>query len=470
MKFAFFVKPFPEESPFSILMRLKEKLAFNDEEFSKYVLDNRNISLKIIEGRIDLDHFKRIFGDFFSVSNEEWFSKYNLLFQFKSYTNESRFRSLLNYNHKSLNTFRFESGESSGCYIKYCKKCLEDDFQQFHNYFLRKNHQLIGVYVCLKHKIPLKYFKLIKVNKNSISTIIIRDLIDSDAVKDFELLDFNNFYRLSKNAVNAYKVSLSPNEGKYTFIHTNYVDKNGRVDYSGLARDLWNYYGAFLAELESIYFHVKIDEKLIKSTFMLKSSIYDPVLCLLLFQLNDELIWYPELKPVNKLFKKISHCQNLVCKYYSVKNAILIEVKKWHRDNYTAYYSCSNCKMVYSKSYFKEKESNKIRIIEYGNLFLEALKDLVNSKTSMAKMTRTLGIHNVTIFRQLALNSIEHGYLIRKPESTKRKLKYRKVFDSLLDSGIKISKARLLKEYKKEFEYLRMYDHAYYIDRLKYLP
>ena len=41
-------------------------------------------------------------------------------------------------------------------YLKFCHRCMEDDFEKYGEYYWHRIHQVPGVLVCPKHKIPLE--------------------------------------------------------------------------------------------------------------------------------------------------------------------------------------------------------------------------------------------------------------------------------------------------------------------------
>jgi len=464
--FGFFVIPFEGEAPFSILMRLKEQLAFNDNEFAKYVLNSRVIGKKTIEGRIDIDHFRKIFGKHFKLSNEEWLQKYSLLSQLESYVSPKRYLSLEVYTFKVLKAYGFRYPESSGAYLKYCPRCLSEDYDKYFNYFLRRSHQLIGVYTCDKHETPLARINLSYVGR-SIGTLKISEIVSLKEHSLFQLNNLDAFNRLTRNAIYLNDNPITTKNHKAKFINSNYVNNSSITDYRRIALDLKNYYGSFLQELEKIYFGQEINQKFLKNSFKALNTFYDPILCLLLYQMNKELQTYPKFNPLKSIFEEVSPCINNVCTEKGQNVSKLIKIKKWHRSNYAAYYKCPICTMTYSKSYFKSKESTKIRIIDYGSIFLSRLHLLVKAQVPMNQIKQELGIHNVTIERLAVINGFDISYLSRFKKSLDKKRMYRKLFDELLNSGIKISKDRLLEHHRKEFEFIRMYDYAYYYKYLK---
>lgn len=467
----YFVKIFPGEAPYSYLMRLKENLCFSDQEFCKYVLNKNRITAKIIYGIVDFQHLKKTFSKFIEETEVEWIEKHTLLNYLINFIPRNNIDVFDTFHLGRSHLERFFSIEKDPV-IKFCPQCIQEDFLKYDNYIIKKHHQLIGNYICIRHNIPL-FYRDINKNNRTIQCIKIKELLNLENSQQYEINDFNNFQLLSQTVNKLFYKPEPLKDFKSQYIPQAYQSNNWNIAYDDLIFHLNLYYGDFIKEIEKLHYGRPLDIVMLKSIFHLRYKSIDPILLLLLLNFNlniPESIKGREPENSGIIVANKIECINTTCEYHGRVNPTLVELKKGHHNNYTAYYKCDNCAIVFTKSYFSTHHSEKMRIIEYGNLFLNELEKLLQKETLPHLIRQQLEIHESTILRLAVLNDFNYKYIEDRIIKNKKVLKNIALFDDLLDSSLRITKELIFKKFKKEYKYLRMYYYPYYHFTLRNIP
>lgn len=478
---AYFPKPFPNELWYSVLCRLKHNIGYTDRIFSKCILNDRLIFLKVLLGFIDYNHLVQISYGYLPLTVPDIIKNHTIIPYMKNFIgkNYDWILSEDTYNSpvKSLIT-NFINDHQSRAEIKYCRSCIEENERKYGIPYLLTHHQLPGYHICHIHHEVLTIKGISKRRANTIKLLDIENLIKEESNSYCPLLKSKNqLLRLSKLT---FELWQNPNRNLLNEIQKDifelYEDnslKTKRLEYGHLIRDLKLANGEFLNYyLKEFGNHVTY-EKLISKLFNENLKIKPPFLTCLVKLLLDHLKNskdIPNFKPDKKALtfgKGPYQCLNKVCSSFGNYEAVMVDFFKGKRKNITAKFECVKCGNIYTKSIFPNGKEGKAKITTHGQITISKLRVVAKNCKSFGELKKMFGLHEATLVRLIAINNLECQALDKSIQSN-QKLQYcQKLISDLILSGISISKNYLFKYYKKECDYIRFNNYKWYLDNIK---
>lgn len=458
----YFIRPLKDELWYSILCRCSYFFNLNSKEFLK-LIGKTSFPKTTLIGEPDYQIYSNTFGYNFDFWLNDIQNKHTLLPSLKTFINPKKLQDLEKANKLPSSIYRFNN-EST---IKYCPKCIRERKKATMHYYFTVTEQLWGYLVCPKHEIPLKFLKL-PIWNNGIGLININDLIkDKSKTMTYPISSFLSTYkRLSAQAVKIFKNQNLLLSVRKNNINSFYLGDANYYDWNVLSDHLQLYYGQeFLKNLKKIYDELSLDSEYLRKEFSSIKYIYNPILLLLIYDFFENLELYPQniIEKKRVFTKENQECINKTCDYFGEKTAKLQRIKSRSSNNLIGYFKCNQCHMLYSLSYFTNKSLSKSpRIIEFGTLFIDQLKIYVKEDIIISRIKNLLGIHETTIIKLVDDLNLTYNYWDDIIKKNKRLQVSIKLVNDLIESEIKISKARIFSHYKNHLDYIRFYDRKSY--------
>lgn len=459
----YFVKIFPGEAPYSYLMRLKENLGYNDTDFASLILNKRKISQQIILGQLDFEHFRNTFRYLNKTNLENWVNSNTLLSYCKNFANKRYFEWDILNNSKFTKKHNYLLHFNGRPVIKFCKDCYLENYKKFNNYFLLKKNQLPAVFICLKHKKPLYYVDIYKTS-NSVEAIQISEILQAPRLKQFNLTNINFFSELASNSTDLYENPAQLENIRDYYLNLYYLEETNRADFKSLSLNLKTYFGDFLDEINILVGNINIEEDMLNKEFVPYKNFYNPILCLLVHQLN-KIYHANDLLPPDcqkYLLPKTDICINNICLNYKETTANLIKINPSPQKDVTGVYKCNECLMTYSKYYYNGNMIAPPEVINYGSPFITKLNILIENGSSPKEISKLFGLLENTILKLMKSLNPENPELDKYLEKHRELIKCRETLDYLFLTNDPINLDLFFKKHHRELNYVKNHDEDFY--------
>lgn len=296
-------------------------------------------------------------------------------------------------------------------YLKFCPKCMQDDIKIYGEYYWHRLHQVPGVLVCPKHKIPLENSTVSISYDRPLLVVPSKDNCPQNTIT-YNEDTIDKLYKLAKDIEQIFNLKIKKRDKLwYRENYTNYIISknlatlNGVIKSKELIKSFKEYYGdSVLDILES---NIEINNyyswiyKLLKTT-----ESVNPIRHLLLIRfLGIEIEDIFNFKYKYMPFGEPSWpCLNKVCKYYK-KNVIEHVSLNYNYKPTTILigtFECS-CGFTYTRqatNLGKQLIYKQSRVKKYGELWENKLIELLkNNNKSLNEIAKELGTTNTTISR-----------------------------------------------------------------------
>jgi len=296
-------------------------------------------------------------------------------------------------------------------YFKFCPACAEEDKLQYGELYWHRVHQIPGVLVCPKHSVPLynsqipvrgynKYQYKAASEENCVKPGI--DVIYADDVfeklvrlaEDSQVLLNSDF---EKRNIEWYKEQYLAK-----MMQMGYATVNGKVHRKKFIREFINYYGEVFLDIVQSSVDTDNDSNWLMDMLRKKNKTAHPIRHLLLshflgISLHDLFYKKMEYKPFGD---GPWPCLNAASDHYL--ESVVSDLKIVYSTDSkcpVGTFSCT-CGFVYTRSGPDESENARYRfgrIKNFGQVWEERLKELVDRKLSLRETARLLGADPNTV-------------------------------------------------------------------------
>jgi len=262
----FFPMPYPDESLYSIFVRYNKLTGNNYYNTARELIGNRHANINFYFAN-NLDYLCNQLPVGTSFTSDYFIQNHTILPIYKPFVAEERFENALN-NFKnstksvanSITSIGFTTSLFRNIGINYCPICIKEDKGNYGEAYIHRNHQVVGNFICSKHKTFLHVYENPKILDRFVFYDIDKLDINNDnnnkvaADKYFnELLNLS--YCIDKlikyySKLPTYRIT----KDKYHSILYNreYYLKSGMINLSKLHDDFTNYYSMdYLIYLQS---------------------------------------------------------------------------------------------------------------------------------------------------------------------------------------------------------------------------
>lgn len=324
-----------------------------------------------------------------------------------------------------------------GRIVKVCKECLKSDEEDYGESYIHRVHQVPGNYLCIKHKTPLSYFPV----SNDKSNFEIN--LESLNIDEFEL------FQIEPILAQAYlllgeDIEFVLNGGLSDFsadtVTQRYKQRlqekgyalTGRIKQSRLISDIKQFYPVgFLESLES---NIEDNSRknwlgmILTDSKRFTHPIRHLLLIRFLFGSAKEFRDYSgEYKPFGD---SPYPCLNPVADHYKQDVIQSCELKRLHSiANPVGVFQCE-CGFIYSRQGPDKTEGDRDRcgkVIQYGHVWDEKLKGLINSSDNIAYIAREMKCYRNTVIKYAT------SFGIADRLNTKQRLASKKVEKKISD-------------------------------------
>jgi hypothetical protein len=357
-------------------------------------------------------------------------------------------------------------------FLRYCPICVGKDIEQYGQCYWHRIHQVLGMEVCLVHKVLL-------LNSN-VSTLDYGRLISAEKAINTKSIPSQNVSHFDKvllviatdiDWISRQKTGLFINKQLNNKIRVACITKgvayySGNLNLKKLAKSFRDHYSDEIMELINIH-HINITNHYLFSNLLRSKIHYDPLLILLLIHYLDYSIEkildlpnnyspfgngpWPCLNPASDhyLDSQVNKCR--LIKYYNAKLRKVLP---------QGIFSCK-CGFIYKKVGPNKVNSNPFKrsqdIINYGKVWERKLKSLWNNDNiSLRGIGRKLICKIGVIQRQayrIGLKNTKRHHVLRLKYITKycnrinEKRGNRKKLLGIINKDPNITRKRLNREY-----------------------
>jgi hypothetical protein len=329
------------------------------------------------------------------------------------------------------------SSISSKPYLQFCPKCLKEDKARYGEFYWHRVHQVPGVVVCPKHKVLLRNSKVsvhsqnkheyVSANEencradgsiifdedNEIRIIELSKRMNNGVIKEASLKDFDNLleklWTLSKDVESLLKQRFlhKPME----WFHQQYIYKlmergianiNGSVRKKELVDNFESYYGEGFLEIIQSTVNRDDESNWLSMIIRKHRKSFRPIRHLLMIRylgLTLEEVFYKEQE--YKPFGEGSWpCLNAGAEHYL--QPVVTDLKVTYGTDVKrpiGTFTCS-CGFIYTRRGPDENEEDRYkvgRIKQFGQVWEDKLKDLINEKLSLRETARQLKVDANTV-------------------------------------------------------------------------
>ncbi len=322
-------------------------------------------------------------------------------------------------------------------YFRFCPDCLQRDLKNYGETYWHRLHQIPGVLFCPTHEIRLKdsQIPIQGSNKhqyhpadesNCYKTGM--EIEYSQAIKRNLVMLSQNIAQLTDNIYPSRTLEWFTRRYRTLLINRGYANANGRIKQKRLIDDFVYFYGRDL--LNTLGSETVYEDKSNWLTQIVRKhrKAFHPIRHLLMIRFIGESI--DSFFQNNKQYKPFGRspwlCLNVAADHYlqpvitSLKISHCLENKKP-----LGTFSCS-CGMVYSRSGEDKAEEDKLkigRVITYGRVWSDRLRELVENKLGLRATARELRVDPNTINRYVALLNLTPSWIKNKPQVKPKKVK-----------------------------------------------
>lgn len=401
------------------------------------------------------------------------------------------------------------SSIASKQYLQFCPECLKEDREKYGEFYWHRVHQIPGIMVCPKHKILLLDSKVLvhsqnkheyvsaneencRVEENIISkankevkVINLLEYMNNDVTNETTLKDVDaileKLWTLSKDAQSLLKQKFSHRPMEW--FHQQYIYRimkyrraniNGSVRKKKLVDNFVSYYGEDF--LEIIQSKVNSDDESNWLSMILRKhrKSFHPIRHLLMIRylgLTLEEVFYKEQE-----YKAFGEgpwpCLNAGAEHYL--NPVVTDFKVTYGADVKrplGTFTCT-CGFIYARSGPDENAEDRYkigRIKQFGHVWEDKLKSLINEKLSLRETARQLKVDANTVkkyVKKLGLkvhwenravgekNSSSNNYAGDKIEETINNTNHRREWIKLMRKFPKKSKTELRQMNKALYTWL----------------
>ena len=363
-------------------------------------------------------------------------------------------------------------------FLKFCPICMQEDIQIYGEYYWHRLHQVPGMLVCPKHKVPLEN-STVSISSDRPSLVLpSKDNCISNST-DYKEETIDKLYNLAKDIEKIFRLSINKRDKLwYRENYINYIISkdlatlNGSIKTKELIKSFKSYYGdSILDILES---NIELNNyynwlyKILKTT-----ESVSPIRHLLLIKfLGVEIEDIFKVKYRYMPFGEPSWpCLNKVCKYYkkNVVENVLLHYNYIPTKILIGTFECS-CGFTYTRQSTDLSEESIYKpssIKKYGTVWEDKLIDLLkNSNKSINEIAKELGTTSMTISRRrkkmkLVTNKNYENIdnkKIRINNKKRTQKKHRDTWEKLLKENPNISRSDLIRLSKSAYCWLYKFD------------
>lgn len=319
--------------------------------------------------------------------------------------------------------------------LKVCKTCINNDINKYGEVFIRRSHQIPGVFMCIKHKTMLhkidfqnwtrKYFNS-EEHKSNLKLYKLKHEVNEDILLKLSesmkyIIDNHNSFNFLEDTKN--KILQKMKE-------KGYLTSEGITRYKLLLKDMNNYFGEEL--LEFLYSKLNVNERSnwVKELLLKRSKYIHPIrgvlLILFLFDSID--------KYINFIYHEEKHfgdgpwyCLNQFCSKYKTKvvKSYKLENRKL-KNGFSAIFKCQ-CGFEYRLYSSNEKLTDVYKnyhVINVGEVWKQNFINAVKENKSLNELSKIFKLRIRLVYQYIdkfnLTSYIDDDKIISKIEEKKK--------------------------------------------------
>lgn len=167
---SFFPTRYDDELLFSVISRYKEIGGFTDKQAFMQSLYNKRKTTYSVQLPIQMQDLVNNLPPYTLLTANKLIEENTLAPYYTSFMSEEQtmniYWAMIGDNSKSIDAMlgTLSWNPTSYKYLRYCSKCLEEDFERYGESYWRRLHQVTGVLICDKHHMPLQESNLLANN------------------------------------------------------------------------------------------------------------------------------------------------------------------------------------------------------------------------------------------------------------------------------------------------------------------
>ena len=369
-------------------------------------------------------------------------------------------------------------------YLRYCPACMQEDIEKYGETYWHRVHQLQGVFVCPKHKVPTY-------NSNiSVASTRWRFWPAShetrgveEKLEDIQHKYQNQLFDLSCDSAwilnNARKIGCKEEltEKYHSILKVKgFMNAGGRTDYERLCKAVADFYGQ---ELLQLVLNVALEQCLlwVRKIVSPSSKGVQPIHHLLFMRfLCGSPQKFVETRSVWEPYGQAPWpCHNKICPHYLENVIEPIEIIH-DRGFCVADFICPYCGFTYRRKRPVSKEDQyekNVKIMHFGHFWEQKLKDcLCEKKQNITETSRTMKCSKGTVYKHAQrLCIIEKSQYVKtekcNPHNDRDSLEVtreqrRGAIKKLIDLNPEIKRSDLWRANQRDYEWLRNNDQEWF--------
>ena len=413
-KLLFFPTPYPDEILYSVLCRYHLRCGNPSAPQTNIELWGKRYgkTLFLPDG---IAHFTRKIPESSGITAEQIISENTILPWLKPFMSDVRGKQLIdaltNGSRKIYNMTGFaRSNAFSIPYLRYCPQCADEDMEKYAETYWHRVHQLPDIIVCPKHQTVLidsqyrtNELKHGFYNAFSATRNIEQVFGDADLSKGAALA--SDAAWILQNGMNLGGLEHTKELYDGWLPSKGYSLLNGTTAAKKLGTDIVSFYGCKILEPFGAYNSGVCSW--LRTLLQTKETNCRPILHLLLMRFiagSAEAFFaggYTVPAKHQPFGEPPYPCRNVVCEHHLcdvIGDIEIINVK----GNYRATFSCPYCGFTYRRKKPLPKEeqySGQIDVYDYGHLWHEALKNMLEAQTPIRRIGMALKCDTRTVVK-----------------------------------------------------------------------